>query len=130
MICLRHSSSRFAEFERWKIKVQTMIITADSWAASLKAYTFFLRLRYSSRDIVRVRAFNQHNEKAKQLHEMYLGESRLSLLAIIHIKYDMLDLDEVVNLFESLHTRMMQLTTPESTITHRNTVCWSLQNFA
>ena len=40
-----------------------------------------------------------------------MGESRLSSLAIMHIKYDMpIDLDEVmVNLFEDLHTWMMQL---------------------
>ena len=39
-----------------------------------------------------------------------MGESRLSSLAIMHIKYDMpIDLDEVVNLFEGLHPRMMQL---------------------
>ena len=39
-----------------------------------------------------------------------MGESRLSSLAIMHIKCDMpIDLDEVVNLFEGLHPRMMQL---------------------
>ena len=39
-----------------------------------------------------------------------MGESRLSSLAIMHIKYDMpINLDEVVNLFEGLHTWMMQL---------------------
>ena len=39
-----------------------------------------------------------------------IGESRLSSLAIMHIKYDMsIDLDEVVSLFEGLHPRMMQL---------------------
>ena len=75
----------FAEFERWKMKVQARIITADSCAASLKhvilmislTCTFFSRLRLLFRDIVRVRAFNQHNEKAaekaKQLREMYHG---------------------------------------------------------
>ena len=37
-------------------------------------------------------------------------ESRLSSLAFMHIKYDMpIDLDEVVNLFEGLHPRMMEL---------------------
>ena len=59
---------------------------------------------------MRVRAFNQPNEKAKQLHEITMGESRLSLLTIMHIKYDMpIDLNEVVNLFEGLHPRLMQL---------------------
>ena len=39
-----------------------------------------------------------------------MGESRLSLLTIMHIKYDMpIDLNEVVNLFEGLHPRLMQL---------------------
>ena len=75
----------FAEFERWKMKVQARIITADSCPSSLKhvilmislTCTFFSRLRLLFRDIVRVRAFNQHNEKAaekaKQLREMYHG---------------------------------------------------------
>ena len=39
-----------------------------------------------------------------------MDEGRLSSLAIMHIKYDMpIHLDEVVNLFEGLHPRMMQL---------------------
>ena len=39
-----------------------------------------------------------------------MGESRLSSLAIMLIKYNMpINLDEVVNLFERLHLRMMQL---------------------
>ena len=39
-----------------------------------------------------------------------MGESRLSSLTIMHIKYDMpIDLDELVNLFERLHPRLMQL---------------------
>ena len=39
-----------------------------------------------------------------------MGESRLSSLAIMHIKNDMpVNLDKVVNLFEGLHPRMMQL---------------------
>ena len=40
-----------------------------------------------------------------------IGESRLSALALMHIKYDMpVNLDEIVNLFEGLHPRMMQFT--------------------
>ena len=40
-----------------------------------------------------------------------MGESRLSALALMHIKYDMpVNLDEMVNLFEGLHLRMMQFT--------------------
>ena len=39
-----------------------------------------------------------------------MDESRLSSLAITHIKYDMpIHLDAVVNLFEGLHPRLMQL---------------------
>ena len=38
-----------------------------------------------------------------------MGESRLSSLAIMHISYDVpIDLNEVVNLFEDLHPRMVQ----------------------
>ena len=40
-----------------------------------------------------------------------MGESRLSALALMHIKYDMpVNLDEITNFFEGLHPRMMQLT--------------------
>ena len=40
-----------------------------------------------------------------------MGESRLSALALMHIKYDMpVNLDEIVNLFEGLHPTMMQFT--------------------
>ena len=39
------------------------------------------------------------------------GGSRLSALALMHIKYDMpVNLYEIVNLFEGLHPRMMQFT--------------------
>ena len=38
-----------------------------------------------------------------------MGESRLSSLAQMHIKYDMpVNLEEIVNLFEGLDPRMMQ----------------------
>ena len=58
---------------------------------------------------MRVRAVNQQNEKAKQLL-VTMGESRLSLLAIMHIKYDVpIDLYEVVILFEGLRPGMTQL---------------------
>ena len=43
-----------------------------------------------------------------------VGESRLSALALMHIKYDMrimpVNLEEIVNLFLGLHPRMMQFT--------------------
>ena len=39
-----------------------------------------------------------------------MGESRLSSLALMHIKYDMpVDLDEIVNPFQGLYPRMMEL---------------------
>ena len=40
-----------------------------------------------------------------------MGESKLSALALMHIKYDMpVNFDDIVNLFEGLHPRMMQST--------------------
>ena len=40
-----------------------------------------------------------------------MRESRMSALVLMHIKYDMLvNLDEIINLFEGLHPRMMQIT--------------------
>ena len=40
-----------------------------------------------------------------------MRESRLSALALIHIKYDTpVNHDEIVNLLEGLHPRMMQFT--------------------
>ena len=40
-----------------------------------------------------------------------MRESRMSALVLMHIKYDMpVNLDEIVNLFEGLHPRMMQFT--------------------
>ena len=40
-----------------------------------------------------------------------MRESRMSALVLMHIKYDMpVNLDEIVNLFEDLHPRMMQFT--------------------
>ena len=40
-----------------------------------------------------------------------VGESRLSALALMRIKYDMpVNFDEIVNFYEGLHPRMMQFT--------------------
>ena len=40
-----------------------------------------------------------------------MRESRMSALVLMHIKHDMpVNLDEIVNLFEGLHQRMMQIT--------------------
>lgn len=109
----------FAEFQRWKIKVQAGIITADSCAASLKACdpddfpNLYILLKIAAtlpvtsceceRSISTMRRLNNYMRCT-------MGESRLSSLALMHIKYDMpVDLDEIVNLFEGLHPRMMQL---------------------
>ena len=109
----------FAEFQRWKIKVQAGIITADSCAASLKACdpddfpNLYILLKIAAtlpvtsceceRSISVMRRLNNYMRCT-------MGESRLSSLALMHIKYDMpVDLDEIVNLFEGLHPRMLQL---------------------
>ena len=40
-----------------------------------------------------------------------MGETKICALVLMHIKYDMtVNLDEIVNLFEGLHPRMMQFT--------------------
>ena len=60
---------------------------------------------------MRVRAFDQHNEKAKQLRAMYHGPE-YALLTDHHayqVRSLPIDLDEVFNLFEGLHAWMMQL---------------------
>ena len=68
------------------MKVQARIITANSCAASLNScdpddfpqlYRSSQDCGYDSRDIVRVRAFNQHNEKAKQLHAIDVPWARV-----------------------------------------------------
>ena len=101
------------------MKVQAGMITADSCAASLKACdpddfpNLFILLKIAAslpmtscgceRSISTMRRLNNYMRCT-------LGESTLSSLAIMHIKYDMpIDLDEVVNLFKGLHPRMMQL---------------------
>ena len=39
-----------------------------------------------------------------------MGESKLSSLALMHIKYDIpVDLDDMVNLLQGLHPRLIQL---------------------
>ena len=51
------------------------------------------------------------NEEVEQLHEVTMRESRMSALVLMHIKYDMpVNFDEIVNLFEGLHPKMMQFT--------------------
>ncbi|KAL9983190.1 hypothetical protein ACROYT_G005327 [Oculina patagonica] len=106
---------------RSQIKVQAGIITADSCAASLKACdpddfpNLYILLKIAAtlpmtscecrRSISTMRRLNNCMRCT-----MHMGESRLSSLALMHIKYDMpVDLDEIVNLFQGLHPRMMQL---------------------
>ena len=101
------------------MKVQARIITADSCAASLTACdpddfpNLYILLKIVAtlpvtsceceRSINTMRRLNNYMRCT-------MGESGLSSLAIMHIKYDMpFDLDEVVNLFEGLHTWMMKL---------------------
>ena len=87
----------FAEFERWKMKVQARIITADSCAASLRACdlhdfpNLYILLKIVAtlpvtsceceRSIGTMRRLNNYMRCT-------IGESRLSSLAIMHIKYE------------------------------------------
>ena len=87
----------FAEFERWKMKVQGMIITAESCAASLKACdpddfpnlyillkivaTLLVTSCECERSISTMRRLNNYKRCT-------LGESTLSSLAIMHIKFE------------------------------------------
>ena len=92
-------SPTFAEFEPWKMKVQARIITADTCAASLKAcdpddfLNLYILLKIAvtlpltssecERSISTIRRLNNYMRCT-------MGESMLSSLAIMHIKYDML----------------------------------------
>ena len=87
----------FAEFERWKMKVQARIITPDSCAASLKACdpddfpNLYILLKIAAtlpvtsceceRSISTMRNLNNYMRCT-------MGESRLSSLAIMHFKYE------------------------------------------
>ena len=67
---------------------------------------------------------NQHNQKARQLHEILQWRGRLSSLAIMHIKNDIpIDIDKVDNLFEGLNPRMMQL----QSLLHENVFSYGLR---
>ncbi|CAH3108699.1 unnamed protein product, partial [Pocillopora meandrina] len=107
-----------SEFQRWKIMVQNGRIAADSCASSLKAcdpddfpnLCILLKIAATlpvttcecERSISTMRRLNNYMRCT-------MGESRLSSLALMHIKYDMsVNLEEIVNLFEGLHPRMMQ----------------------
>ena len=87
----------FAEFERWKLKVQARIITADSCAASLKACgpddfpNLYILVKIATtlpvtsceceRSISTMRRLNNYMRCT-------MGESRLSAQVIMHIKYE------------------------------------------
>ena len=85
----------FAEFERWKMKVQARIITADSCAASLKAcdpYDFpnlYILLNIAATLPVTSCECDRSISTMRRLNNYMtctMGESRLSSLAIMHIK--------------------------------------------
>ena len=98
--------------------VQNGRIAADSCASSLQACdpddfpNLYMLLKIAAtlpvitcecgRSISTMRRLNNYMR-------CMMGESRLSSLALMHIKYDMpVNLEEIVNLFEGLHPRMMQ----------------------
>ena len=106
----------FAEFQRWKIKVQAGIITSDSCAASLKACDpddfpnlYILLKNAATLPMTSCECSISTMRRLNNYMRCTMGESRLSSLALMHIKYDMpVDLYEIVNLFQGLHQRMMQ----------------------
>ena len=87
----------FAEFERWKMKVQAIIITADSCAASLKACdpddfpNLYILLKIAATLPV-TSCECEHSISAMRRLNNYMrctmGESRLSSVAGMHIKYE------------------------------------------
>ena len=102
-----------AEFQRWKIMVQDGRIVADSCASSLKACNpdDFPNLYMPLKIAATLPATTCECVRSISTMRCTMGESRLSALALMHIKYDMpVNLDEIVNLFEGLHPRMMQFT--------------------
>ena len=101
--------------------VQDGRIVADSCASSLKACdpddfpNLYMLLKIAATlpvttcececSISTMRRLNNY------MRHCTMGESRLSALALMHIKHDMpVNLDEMVNLFEGLHPRIMQFT--------------------
>ena len=106
-----------SEFQRWKIMVQNGRI-ADSCASSLKACdpddfpNLYMLLKIAATLPVTTCECERSISTMRRLNNYMrctMGESRLSSLALMHIKYDMpVNLEEIVNLFEGLHPRMMQ----------------------
>ena len=85
----------FAEFQRWKIKVQAGIITADSCAASLKACdpddfpNLYILLKIAATLPVTSCECERLISTTRRLNNYMrctMGESRLSSLALMHIK--------------------------------------------
>ena len=106
-----------SEFQRWKIMVQNGRIAADSCASSLKACdpddfpNLYILLKIAATLPVTTCECERSISTMRRLKYMKctMGESRLSSLALMHIKYDMpVNLEEIVNLFEGLHPKMMQ----------------------
>ena len=102
------------------IMVQDGRIVADSCASSLKACVpdDFLNLCMLLKIAATLPVTSCECERSintmRRLNNYIrctMGETRLSALALMHIKYDMpVNLDEIVNLFLGLHPRMMQFT--------------------
>ncbi|PFX27027.1 52 kDa repressor of the inhibitor of the protein kinase [Stylophora pistillata] len=107
-----------ALLKRWKIMVQNGRIAADSCASSLKACdpddfpNLYMLLKIAATLPVTTCECERSISTMRRLNNYMrctMGESRLSSLALMHIKYDMpVNLEEIVNLFEGLHPRMMQ----------------------
>ena len=107
-----------SEFQRRKIMVQNGRIAADSCASSLKACdpddfpNLYMLLKIAATLPVTTCECERSISTMRRLNNYMrctMGESRLSSLALMHIKYDMpVNLEEIVNLFEGLHPRMMQ----------------------
>ena len=107
-----------SEFQRWKIMVQNGRIAADSCASSLKACdpddfpNLYMLLKIAATLPVTTCECERSISTMRRLNNYMrctMGESRLSSLALMHITYDMpVNLEEIVNLFEGLHPRMMQ----------------------
>ena len=103
----------FAEFEHWKMKVQARIITTDLCAVSLKACDpddfpnlYILLKIVATLPMTSCKCKRSISTKRRVNNYMRctMGESRLSSLATMLIKYNV-----PINLFEGLHLRMMQL---------------------
>ena len=100
--------------------MQAGIFTADLCAASLKACdpddfpNLYILLKIAGTLPVTSCECERSTSTTRRLNNYMryiMGESRLSSLALTHIKYDMpVDLDEIiVNLSQGLHPRMMEL---------------------